>query len=47
MHIVDVRFEAHLSNPGDEILEYICNENNQYGGAGGFAMPPAVTTPAR
>ena len=42
-----VRFEARLSNPGDEILEYICNENNQYGGAGGFAMPPAVTTPAR
>jgi hypothetical protein len=22
--------------PGDEIMEYICNENNNYGVAGGF-----------
>jgi hypothetical protein len=42
-----VRFTATLSNPGDEILEYICNENNQYGGAGGFATPPAIPPPAR
>jgi hypothetical protein len=46
-----VRFTATLSNPGDEIIEYICNENNQYGGAGGFAMPPpipaTVPTPPR
>jgi hypothetical protein len=24
-----------LSNPGDELMEYICQENNQYGIAGG------------
>ena len=37
-----VKFEARLSNPGDDIMEYICNENNQYGGAGGFPQPPAL-----
>jgi hypothetical protein len=37
-----LKFEALLSNPGDEIMEYICNENNQYGGAGGFPQPPAL-----
>ena len=37
-----VKFAARLSNPGDEIMEYICNENNQYGGAGGFPQPPAL-----
>ena len=42
-----VRFTARLSNPGDEILEYICNENNQYGRAGGFAPPPLIPEPAR
>ena len=26
-----VRFMARLSPPGDELLEYICQENNQYG----------------
>jgi hypothetical protein len=31
-----VRFSATLSNPGDDIIEYICNENNQYGFSGGF-----------
>ncbi|MEQ1574980.1 MAG: hypothetical protein ABMA15_14125 [Vicinamibacterales bacterium] len=36
-----VKFAARLSNPGDEIMEYICNENNQYGGAGGFGDPAA------
>jgi hypothetical protein len=38
-----LKFSARLSNPGDEIMEYICNENNQYGGAGGFTMPPVTT----
>jgi hypothetical protein len=37
-----LKFAARLSNPGDEIMEYICNENNQYGGAGGFPQPPAL-----
>jgi len=31
-----VKFNARLSNPGDEIIEYICQENNQYGVAGGY-----------
>jgi hypothetical protein len=31
-----VRFEARLSNPGDELMEYICQENNQFGVAGGL-----------
>jgi hypothetical protein len=38
-------FNARLSNPGDELMEYICQENNQYGVAGGhvnqFTQPPA------
>ena len=33
-----VTFNARLSNPGDEMMEYICQENNQYGIAGG-AVP--------
>ncbi|MBM3818270.1 MAG: hypothetical protein FJW14_04505 [Acidimicrobiia bacterium] len=44
-----VRFTARLSNPGDELIEYICNENNQYGGAGGFGAPrefPVIGPPA-
>ena len=32
-----VTFNATLSPPGDELMEYICNENNQYGIAGGNA----------
>ena len=32
-------FNARLSNPGDELMEYICQENNQYGIAGGFVKP--------
>ena len=31
-----LKFNATLSNPGDDIIEYICNENNQYGASGGF-----------
>ena len=27
----EVTFTATLSPPGDELLEYICQENNQYG----------------
>jgi hypothetical protein len=34
-----VTFTARLSPPGDEIMEYICQENNQYGIAGGHANP--------
>ena len=34
-----VTFNARLSNPGDEIMEYICQENNQYGIAGGAVNP--------
>ncbi len=32
-------FNARLSNPGDELMEYICQENNQYGIAGGHSNP--------
>jgi hypothetical protein len=32
----DVKFQARLTGlPGDELLEYICQENNQYGIAQG------------
>ncbi len=34
-------FNARLSNPGDELMEYVCQENNQYGIAGGHANPLA------
>jgi hypothetical protein len=30
-----VTFQATLSNPGDELIEYVCQENNQYGFASG------------
>jgi hypothetical protein len=45
-----LRFTARLSNPEDELIEYICNENNQYGGAGGFQTPrefPIIAPPSR
>jgi hypothetical protein len=32
-------FNARLSNPGDEIMENICQENNQFGVAGGHQNP--------
>jgi hypothetical protein len=32
-------FNSRLSNPGDELMEYVCQENNQYGIAGGHANP--------
>ena len=32
-------FTARLAAPGDEIMEYICQENNQYGVAGGHQNP--------
>jgi hypothetical protein len=35
-------FTARLSNPGDELIEYICQENNQFGIAGGYASPSAT-----
>ncbi len=34
-----VTFTATLRAPGDEIMEYICQENNQYGIAGGNQNP--------
>ncbi len=34
-----VTFTARLQAPGDEIMEYICQENNQYGVAGGHQNP--------
>jgi len=34
-----VTFNARLAAPGDEIMEYICQENNQYGIAGGHKNP--------
>ena len=34
-----VSFGARLNPPGDEIVEYICQENNQYGAAGGHPNP--------
>jgi hypothetical protein len=35
----DVTFMARLQAPGDELMEYICQENNQYGIAGGHKNP--------
>ena len=43
-----VKFAAQLSNPEDEIMEFICNENNQYGVAGGSERPavfPVIAPP--
>jgi hypothetical protein len=34
-----ITFTAKLSEPGSEILEYICIENNQYGLPGGISNP--------
>jgi hypothetical protein len=34
-----VTFTAKLSEPGSEIMEYICIENNQYGLPGGISNP--------
>jgi hypothetical protein len=34
-----VTFNARLQAPGDELMEYICQENNQYGVAGGHDNP--------
>ena len=34
-----VTFQARLSPPGDEIMENICQENNQFGTAGGHENP--------
>ena len=34
-----VTFTARLQGPSDEILENICQENNQYGPAGGHQNP--------
>ena len=34
-----ITFTARLSNPGDDLREYICQENNQYGIAAGIQNP--------
>jgi len=34
-----VTFTAKLAAPGDELMEYFCSENNQYGVAGGHQNP--------
>ena len=34
-----VTFEARLAPPGDELMENFCQENNQYGSAGGHERP--------
>jgi hypothetical protein len=39
-----VKFTARLQPPGDEIMEYICQENNQFGAAGGHRAPEFRTT---
>jgi hypothetical protein len=36
-----VRFPAMLSAPGDDLIEYVCQENNQYGIASGSSKPSA------
>ena len=36
-----VKFTARLSKPGDELMEYVCLENDQFGLAGGYANPYA------
>jgi hypothetical protein len=33
-------FNARLAPPGDELMENFCQENNQYGSAGGRERPP-------
>jgi hypothetical protein len=30
-----VKFDSVLAQPGDELMEYVCQENNQYGVASG------------
>jgi hypothetical protein len=30
-----LRFQSRLAQPGDELMEYICQENNQFGIASG------------
>jgi len=41
-----LQFEARLAQEGDELMEYICQENNQFGIAGGFSNPYAEPAPA-
>jgi hypothetical protein len=37
-----LNFTAKLSKPGDELMEYVCLENNQFGAAGGHQNPYAI-----
>jgi hypothetical protein len=34
-----VTFNAQLGPPGDELMETFCQENNQFGSAGGHEKP--------
>jgi hypothetical protein len=34
-----VTFEARLAPPADDLMENFCQENNQYGSAGGHDKP--------
>jgi hypothetical protein len=34
-----LNFKATLSKPGDELMEYVCLENDQFGLAGGHPNP--------
>jgi hypothetical protein len=34
-----LNFKARLSKPGDELMEYVCLENDQFGAAGGHPNP--------
>lgn len=36
---VTVTFAAKLAAPNDELMEYICQEHNQFGAAAGIAHP--------
>jgi hypothetical protein len=36
---VQLHFVAHALPPGEELMEYICVDNDQYGVAGGFENP--------
>ncbi len=33
---VDLKFTAHALPPGEELMESVCTENNQYGPAAGI-----------
>jgi hypothetical protein len=38
-HPFTVTFQATRSQPGDELMDYVCQENNQEGAASGSVNP--------